>query len=77
MVLSSALSQTRNRKIALIPQPLLPERENGGKIFFLVPLSLFGRGARGEGLSNICVSPNKTGDRYKSRWVNALASAPA
>jgi hypothetical protein len=45
-------------RFALIPQPLLPEREKGSKRWFsifLVPLSLFGRGARGEGLKSFCV----------------------
>jgi hypothetical protein len=34
---------------ALIPQPLLPLWEKGSKTNFIVPLSPFGRGARGEG----------------------------
>jgi len=47
------------RKISLTPQPPLPERRGGAKSRkFLFP-SPFERGARGEGLRNFHVIPNK------------------
>jgi hypothetical protein len=46
----------RGMKIALTPQPPLPERRGGAKSRKLLSHSLFGRGARGEGLRNFHVT---------------------
>jgi hypothetical protein len=46
-------------KIALTPQPPLPERRGGAKSRKLLSPSPFGRGARGEGLRNFHVTSVK------------------
>ena len=46
----------RGRKIALTPQPPLPERRGGAKSRKLLSPSPFGRVARGEGIRNFHVT---------------------
>jgi hypothetical protein len=56
MILISNSSPHAEVAMPLIPQPLLPRGEKGSKISFLVPISLNGRRAKGEGLRKFCVT---------------------
>jgi DNA mismatch repair protein MutL len=57
------------REFALIPQPLLPLGEKGSQSF--APLSLYGRGAGGEGISITLGLPDRL-SRRRPDWVKII-----